>query len=34
VAANAASALAASADPTTRVLAVEHRAFLGAAHVA
>jgi len=34
VAAAAAAALAASADPTTRVLPVEHRAFLGAAHAA
>jgi hypothetical protein len=34
VAAGAASALAARADPTTRVLPVEHRAFLGAAHAA
>jgi hypothetical protein len=34
VAAGAASALAASADPTTRALAVERRAFLGAAHAA
>jgi hypothetical protein len=34
VAARAASALAASADPTTRALPIEHRAFLGAAHVA
>ena len=34
VAARAASVLAASADPTTRALAVEHRAFLGAGHVA
>jgi hypothetical protein len=34
VAAFAASALAARADPTTRALAVEHRAFLGAAHAA
>jgi len=34
VAAGAASALAASADPTTRALPVEHRAFLGAAHAA
>ncbi|MDF2434667.1 MAG: hypothetical protein JWP44_4298 [Mucilaginibacter sp.] len=34
VAASAASALAASADPTTRALAIEHRAFLGAAHAA
>jgi hypothetical protein len=33
-AASAASALAASADPTTRALAIEHRAFLGAAHAA
>jgi hypothetical protein len=33
-AAGAASALAASADPTTRALAIEHRAFLGAAHAA
>ena len=31
VAAIAASALAASADPTTRALPIEHRAFLGAA---
>jgi hypothetical protein len=30
----AATALAASADPTTRALASEHRAFLGAAQVA
>jgi hypothetical protein len=34
VAASAASALAASADPTTRALAIERRAFLGAAHAA
>jgi hypothetical protein len=34
VAAIAASALAASAEPTTRALPIEHRAFLGAAHVA
>ena len=34
VAASAASALAARADPTTRALAIEHRAFLGAAHAA
>jgi hypothetical protein len=34
VAARAASALAASADPTTRAVPIEHRAFLGAAHVA
>jgi hypothetical protein len=34
VAARAASALAASADPTTRAHPIEHRAFLGAAHVA
>jgi hypothetical protein len=34
VAAKASSALAASADPTTRALPIEHRAFLGAAHVA
>ena len=33
-AASAASALAARADPTTRGLAIEHRAFLGAAHAA
>ena len=33
-AADAASALAASADPTTRELSLEHRAFLGAAHAA
>jgi hypothetical protein len=32
MAAGAASALAASADPTTRELPIEHRAFLGAAH--
>lgn len=32
VAARAATALAACADPTTRALASEHRAFLGAAH--
>jgi hypothetical protein len=32
VAANAAKVLAASADPTTRALPIEHRAFLGAAH--
>ncbi len=31
VAARAASVLAASADPTTRALPIEHRAFLGAA---
>jgi hypothetical protein len=34
VAASAASALAARADPTTRALALEHRAFLGAAQAA
>jgi hypothetical protein len=34
IAALAASALAASADPTTRALPIEHRAFLGAAHAA
>jgi len=34
VAAVAATALAASADPTTRNRPLEHRAFLGAAHVA
>jgi hypothetical protein len=34
IAAGAASALAASADPTTRELPIEHRAFLGAAHAA
>lgn len=34
VAAVAASALAASADPTTRALPIEHRAFLGAAQAA
>jgi hypothetical protein len=34
VAAIAAAALAASADPTTRTLAIEHRAFFGAAHAA
>lgn len=34
VAASAASALAASADPTTRHLPLEHRAFFGAAHAA
>ena len=34
VAASAASALAASAAPTTRGEAIEHRAFLGAAHSA
>jgi hypothetical protein len=34
VAAHAASALAAHADPTSRELAIEHRAFLGAAHAA
>ncbi len=34
VAAGVASALAARADPTTRALPVEHRAFLGAAHAA
>jgi len=34
VAAKAAAALAASADPTTRALPIEHRAFLGAAHAA
>jgi hypothetical protein len=33
-AASAASALAARADPTTRALAIEHRAFLSAAHAA
>jgi hypothetical protein len=33
-AASAAAALAARADPTTRALPIEHRAFLGAAHVA
>lgn len=33
-AAAVASALAASADPTTRALPIEHRAFLGAAHAA
>jgi hypothetical protein len=32
--ASAASALAARADPSTRALPIEHRAFLGAAHVA
>jgi hypothetical protein len=32
IAAHAAAALAASADPTTRELPIEHRAFLGAAH--
>jgi hypothetical protein len=34
VAQSAATALAASADPTTRGLPIEHRAFLGAAHAA
>ena len=34
VAAGAATALAASSDPTTRHLPIEHRAFLGAAHAA
>lgn len=34
VAAFAATALAAHADPTTRHLPLEHRAFLGAAHAA
>jgi hypothetical protein len=34
VAASAAQALAARADPTTRGLSLEHRAFLGAAHAA
>ena len=34
VAASAAAALAASADPTTRALPLAHRAFLGAAHAA
>jgi hypothetical protein len=34
IAAGAAAALAASADSTTRALPIEHRAFLGAAHVA
>jgi hypothetical protein len=34
VAAGTATALAARADPTTRALPDEHRAFLGAAHVA
>lgn len=34
VSAHAASALAASADPTSRELAIEQRAFLGAAHAA
>lgn len=34
VAQSAATALAASADPTTRALPLEHRAFLGAAHAA
>jgi hypothetical protein len=34
IAAGAASALAASADPTTREMPMEHRAFLGAAHAA
>jgi ferredoxin len=34
MAARTATALAARADPTTRVLPDEHRAFLGAAHVA
>ncbi|WP_437996891.1 hypothetical protein WMF26_39090 [Sorangium sp. So ce185] len=33
-AATAAASLAASADPTTRALPIEHRAFLGAAHAA
>jgi hypothetical protein len=34
VAQRTAAALAAFADPTTRALAIEHRAFLGAAHAA
>jgi DNA-directed RNA polymerase subunit RPC12/RpoP len=34
IAAGAAAASAASADPTTRALPIEHRAFLGAAHAA
>jgi len=34
LAASAAAALAASADPTTRALPLAHRAFLGAAHAA
>jgi hypothetical protein len=34
VAARAATVLAASADPTTRALPIEHRAFLGAAQAA
>lgn len=34
LAANAAAALAATADPGTRGLPIEHRAFLGAAHAA
>jgi hypothetical protein len=34
IAASAAAALAASADPTTRARPLEHRAFLGAAHAA
>lgn len=34
VAATAAAALAANADAQTRVLPLEHRAFIGAAHVA
>lgn len=34
IAASAAAALAASADPTTRLLPLAHRAFLGAAHAA
>jgi hypothetical protein len=33
-AARAAAALAASADPTTRALPIQHRAFFGAAHAA
>ncbi|MGK3966346.1 hypothetical protein WMF38_19445 [Sorangium sp. So ce118] len=33
-AATAAASLAASADPTTRALPIEHRAFFGAAHAA
>ncbi|WP_236644120.1 hypothetical protein [Sorangium cellulosum] len=33
-AASAAAVLAASADPTTRALPIEHRAFFGAAHAA
>ncbi|WP_437653699.1 hypothetical protein [Sorangium sp. So ce1182] len=33
-AASAAASLAASADPTTRALPIEHRAFFGAAHAA